>query len=68
MMMNRNKRERERETTLLTTYLFFTEVEGAFNLLVVITLQAQDVNAAVKELIKTLTQTESTKTSLKQKM
>lgn len=46
----------------------FTEVEGAFNLLVVITLQAKDVNAAVKELIKTLTQTESTKTSLKQKM
>ncbi|CDH52372.1 eukaryotic translation initiation factor 3subunit m [Lichtheimia corymbifera JMRC:FSU:9682] len=44
------------------------EVEGAFNLLVVITLQAQDVNAAVKELIKTLTQTESTKTSLKQKI
>ncbi|CDS08181.1 hypothetical protein LRAMOSA02129 [Lichtheimia ramosa] len=44
------------------------EVEGAFNLLVVITLQAKDVNAAVKELIKTLTQTESTKTSLKQKI
>ncbi|KAI7882190.1 PCI-domain-containing protein [Lichtheimia hyalospora FSU 10163] len=44
------------------------EVEGAFNLLVVIMLQAKDVNAAVKELIKTLTQTESTKTSLKQKI
>lgn len=65
MMMNRNEWASDH---VIDDLSFITEVEGAFNLLVVITLQAKDVNAAVKELIKTLTQTESTKTSLKQKM
>ncbi|KAG0166742.1 hypothetical protein DFQ28_008639 [Apophysomyces sp. BC1034] len=46
------------------------EVEGAFNLLIVITLNApEQVQAvALKALIGTLTKTESTKTSLKQKI
>ncbi|KAI9275647.1 hypothetical protein BDA99DRAFT_496101 [Phascolomyces articulosus] len=44
------------------------EVEGAFNLLIVITLNAVDQTATVKTLIDTLTQTESSKTSLKQKI
>ncbi|KAF7723879.1 hypothetical protein EC973_001551 [Apophysomyces ossiformis] len=46
------------------------EVEGAFNLLIVIALNAPEQvrAAAVKALIATLTKTESTKTSLKQKI
>ncbi|KAI8148749.1 hypothetical protein BJV82DRAFT_589482 [Fennellomyces sp. T-0311] len=44
------------------------EVEGAFNLLIVISLKAVDQAPAVKALIDTLTQTESNKTSLKQKI
>ncbi|KAI9315157.1 hypothetical protein BX666DRAFT_1959766 [Dichotomocladium elegans] len=44
------------------------EVEGAFNLLIVVVLGAVDVSSAVKTLVATLSQTESTKTSLKQKI
>ncbi|KAG2225833.1 hypothetical protein INT45_007077 [Circinella minor] len=52
--------------------LFLTEndreVEGAFNLLIVVSLKAVDQTATIKTLIDTLTQTESSKTSLKQKI
>ncbi|KAI9499645.1 hypothetical protein BDB00DRAFT_948678 [Zychaea mexicana] len=52
--------------------LFLTEndreVEGAFNLLIVVALNSVDQAATVKALIDTLTQTESSKTSLKQKI
>ncbi|KAL0095739.1 hypothetical protein J3Q64DRAFT_1711151 [Phycomyces blakesleeanus] len=46
------------------------EVEGAFNLLVVITLSAPENNlaASVQALVDTLSKTESQKTSLKQKI
>lgn len=48
----------------------YTEVEGAFNLLIVIILSSpkEIYETAVKTLINTLTKTESAKISLKQKM
>ncbi|KAI8391440.1 uncharacterized protein BYT42DRAFT_556858 [Radiomyces spectabilis] len=47
-----------------------SEVEGAFNLLLVIVLEAPEavLASAVKQVIETLTKTESSKTSLKQKI
>jgi len=47
-----------------------TEVEGAFNLLIVTVLSAPQavISSAVEALVETLAKTESNKTSLKQKM
>lgn len=46
------------------------EVEGAFNLLLVILLSSspEQLSTAVQALVDTLTKTESNKTGLKQKM
>jgi translation initiation factor 3 subunit M len=48
----------------------YVEVEGAFNLLIVLVLGAPEtvVASSVQTLVDTLTKTESNKTSLKQKM
>lgn len=57
-------------STTTTTISTKTEVEGAFNLLIVTVLSAPQsvISSAVQSLIDTLTKTESNKTSLKQKM
>jgi translation initiation factor 3 subunit M len=55
---------------ITTTISTKTEVEGAFNLLIVTVLSAPQtaISSAVQSLVDTLTKTESNKTSLKQKM
>lgn len=57
-------------STTTTTISTKTEVEGAFNLLIVTVLSAPQsvISSAVQSLVDTLTKTESNKTSLKQKM